>query len=363
MVNNLFTYATSELSQDAFLAWLFSHAIKGINGCDQELTNCAKDFLNEFLFTDDKFKGREFWLTKAPERQFNKIDLLLTIKFNDEDKEYKVIIEDKTYTSEHSNQLERYKEAIESQDSSIDEEHILCIYYKTGLQSNLDNVKKNKYNACVGKDVFEFFCNKKYSNIKNDIFQNYRSFVEYISDQTDSWKNADIEKWDYHAKNGFFAHLKDQLNNLGYGCDYAFEYNPAGGEYVLYQDPDKNNPIKTNKGYADYILEVEKTGLFQLYFQFVLKNNKLYFDIRVTPVDKNKTITKPIRESLCLAKRWKNNNPFKKPDRYASKGKTMTLCRYSTDWKNGDCVSNLKDLLYEYEKEIEKIREHDDENN
>ena len=350
MVNNLFTYATSELSQDAFLAWLFSHAIKGIEDryhCNPELkklTDCAKDFLNEFLFTDDKFKGREFWLTKAPERQFNKIDLLLTIKFNDEDKEYKVIIEDKTYTSEHSNQLERYKEAIKSQDISIDEEHILCIYYKIGLQSNLDNVKNNNYTACVGKDVFEFF--NKYSNIKNDIFQNYRSFVEHISDQTDSWKNADIEKWDYHAKNGFFAHLKEQLNNEDYECDYAFEYNPAGGEYVLYQRSDKNNPIETN------------AGLFQLYFQFVLKNNELYFDIRVTHAgDKKETITKPIRESLCLANWWEKNNPFKKPDRYASKGKTMTLCRYNKEIKISDGIENLSELLNDYKNEINKIRE------
>ena len=349
MVNNLFTYATSELSQDAFLAWLFSHAIEGIEDCDPELTKCAKDFLYEF--TDDKFKGRDFWLTKAPERQFNKIDLLLTIKFNDEDKEYKVIIEDKTYTSEHSNQLERYKEAIKSQDISIDEEHILCIYYKTGLQSNLDNVKSNNYKACVGKNVADFF--DKYSNIKNDIFQNYRSFVKHICNQTDSWQNADIEKWDYHAKNGFFAHLKEQLNKKGYECDYAFEYNPAGGEYVLYQHSDKNNQIKTN------------TGLFRLYFQFVLKNNELYFDIRVTPADdKNKTITKPIRESLCLDNWWKKNNTFKKPDRYGSKGETMALCRYSTAWKNGmECVSKLEDLLKDYDHEIEKIRKHADENN
>ncbi|MBR2921695.1 MAG: PD-(D/E)XK nuclease family protein [Alphaproteobacteria bacterium] len=345
MVNNLFTYATSELSQDAFLAWLFSHAIEGIGDRDRELTKCAKDFLNEFLFTDDKFKGREFWLTKAPERQFNKIDLLLTIKFNDEDKEYKVIIEDKTSTSEHDNQLERYKEAIESQDSSIDKEHLLCIYYKTGLQSNLDNVKKNNYKACVGKNVYNFFCNKKYSNIKSDIFQNYCSFVEHICNQTDSWKNADIEKWDYHAKNGFFAHLKKQLNNKGYECDYAFEYNPAGGEYVLYQHSDKNNQVKTN------------AGLFQLYFQFVLKNNELYFDIRVTHADdKKETITKPIRESLCLDNWRKENNPFKKPVRYG-KGKTITLCRYNKEIKISDGIENLSELLNDYKNEINKIRE------
>ena len=342
MVNNLFTYATSELSQDAFLAWLFSHAIEGIEDCDPELTKCAKDFLYEF--TDDKFKGRDFWLTKAPERQFNKIDRLLTIKFNDEDKEYKVIIEDKTYTTEHNDQLKRYIDAIQSQDSSIDEEHILCIYYKTGLQSNLDNVKRNNYKACVGKDVSKFF--NKYSNIKNDIFQNYCSFVKHISEQTDSWKNADIEKWDYHAKNGFFAHLKKQLNNEGYKCDFAFEYNPSGGEYVLYQHSDKINLVETNAGF------------FQLYFQFVLKNNELYFDIRVTPADdKNKTITKTIRESLCLDNWWWKINPFKKPNKYASKGKTMTLCQYNKEIKISDGIENLSELLNDYKNEINKIRE------
>ena len=48
MNNNLFRYATSELSQDAFICWLLSYAIKDCNK-DEALTNCAKDFIRFFI--------------------------------------------------------------------------------------------------------------------------------------------------------------------------------------------------------------------------------------------------------------------------------------------------------------------------
>ena len=46
--NNLFAYATSELSQDAFIAWLMSFAMKEFEGKDVLLTNCARDVIKIF---------------------------------------------------------------------------------------------------------------------------------------------------------------------------------------------------------------------------------------------------------------------------------------------------------------------------
>ena len=46
--NNLFAYATSELSQDAFIAWLMSFAMKEFEGKDVLLTKCAREVIKIF---------------------------------------------------------------------------------------------------------------------------------------------------------------------------------------------------------------------------------------------------------------------------------------------------------------------------
>ena len=43
--NNLFEYATSELSQDAFIAWFLSHLMEANRQKDPAITKCAADFM------------------------------------------------------------------------------------------------------------------------------------------------------------------------------------------------------------------------------------------------------------------------------------------------------------------------------
>ena len=48
MKNNIFSYATGELSQDAFICWLMSYAMKDAEN-DTALRMCAHDFLGQFI--------------------------------------------------------------------------------------------------------------------------------------------------------------------------------------------------------------------------------------------------------------------------------------------------------------------------
>lgn len=70
--NNLFNYATSELSQDAFLCWLASYALEAAEP-DDALRSCAREMLELFV---PEFNGRPFTLTDV-ERQVWHIDALL----------------------------------------------------------------------------------------------------------------------------------------------------------------------------------------------------------------------------------------------------------------------------------------------
>lgn len=56
-----------------------------------------------------EFEGKKFKLLNV-ERQVDNVDVLLTVEC--EEKIYKIIVEDKTYTSEHDNQLNRYVEEL-----------------------------------------------------------------------------------------------------------------------------------------------------------------------------------------------------------------------------------------------------------
>lgn len=49
MKNNLFQYATKELSQDAFICWLCSFALEDAKKDDMELVMCAKELICKFL--------------------------------------------------------------------------------------------------------------------------------------------------------------------------------------------------------------------------------------------------------------------------------------------------------------------------
>ena len=109
--NNLFRYATSELSQDAFICWLASHDLVDEGGAyvsnDAALQSCAKRMLAMFV---PEFNGKDYSLICIEKQKFS-VDVLLTVKCDGN--LYKIIVEDKTYTNQHDNQLLRYKEVVQ----------------------------------------------------------------------------------------------------------------------------------------------------------------------------------------------------------------------------------------------------------
>ena len=109
MKNNIFEYATGELSQDAFICW-----------CANWYNDDSKPRLQEMSVELMKhFAGIDEINSVSICRQFSqdvyieaqkyalKIDVLIIV--NDS---VTVIVEDKTYTSEHDNQIQRYVEGI-----------------------------------------------------------------------------------------------------------------------------------------------------------------------------------------------------------------------------------------------------------
>ena len=146
-MNNLFDFATSELSQDAVICWC-------VNWFNDDSNPALKKMSTEIIEKIAPISASEIRSVQI-KRQLSKkvpdgkgkdivvkIDVLLIIN-----KSIAVIIEDKTNTSEHSEQIARYKIGLKKMiddciistdelDNSAPE--IITVYWKTGFFTDYD---------------------------------------------------------------------------------------------------------------------------------------------------------------------------------------------------------------------------------
>ncbi len=172
---NIFKFATSELSQDAFICWLVSH----VNYLeDMKLNKCAKDFvalLHNIRHKDTPITGDDVKEIKELKQQYFHTDVYFQAIINISNKDYVIsfIIEDKMYTSHHSDQLKKYKNQING--DNIEEDEIIGIYFKTGYIYPEDEEAKTKYDYEIldYEKLHDFL--KKYQ-IDNLIFDSYKKY-------------------------------------------------------------------------------------------------------------------------------------------------------------------------------------------
>lgn len=222
--NNLFEYATSELSQDAFICWLASYAHEEAEK-DEALNECARKMLEMFV---KEFEGKNFKLLNV-ERQVDNVDVLLTVDC--EGVIYKIIVEDKTYTSEHDNQLERYKKNLEDQHKA-DNFIIKGVYYKTGFQSDLSSVEKSEYKVIKREEMLGLM--KPYAEkTNNQIFINYYNYWNSKQKLVETFKTLPVIDWSWWAVYGFYDYLKKELSDQKLWLWYGYVANPSGGFHAM----------------------------------------------------------------------------------------------------------------------------------
>lgn len=228
MKNNLFTYATSELSQDAFLCWLMSYAMKDAKK-DEALRRCAVAFLKQFVPPIKTLEDGEIYVSNI-ERQHGKIDVLLTLEGG-----YKIIVEDKTFTSDHDEQLTRYKDLLISE--GVNPELVYGIYYKTGFESDTSNAEKAGYAVFDRKRILSIL-NANSSGMTNDIFLDYLDYYNTFESETQRYKILPVEQWDWKMIQGYYYDLKKAADFRRGSLDGAFNYgyvaNPSGGFYGMW---------------------------------------------------------------------------------------------------------------------------------
>ena len=290
--NNLFNYATSELSQDAFICYLCSFAIKG-NDNNKVLYNCAIEFINLMLPDNNKLKMGEYLDTdenyQPIMQQYNNIDVLICAKG------FKIIIEDKTFTGLHDDQINKYKKSLLDQGVSADK--ICTVYYKIIEQSNTENVDF-EFNRNKLLDLF----NTYYSDANDKIFTDYVDYLKKIDNSVNDY-NKSIVEWETNQYIGFFNFLKsERLIDDGYWqAGWGYVPNQTGGFMGMWWSPKSiNNLYNSCKGELYIQIEANRIVL------------KIYND------DLNKEMSEDEQEQIINARyRFKNElDAFIKDEKY-----------------------------------------------
>lgn len=299
---NIFDYAPSELSQDAFICWLLKHADPDIDIKDEKMVKTAQYFLNSlFEISGKKLPGDLQNLEIR--KQVEKIDVLVLV--NDKNA---LIIEDKTNTKDHSDQLIGYLKKFENKYTEYKKDNILPIYFKTGDQSSYEDVKDKGYKVYKRNNFLNVL---KYGidlGISNRLFTDYYEYLLNIENEVNRYIDEPFYNWTDRSLIGLYKHLKEEINSDN--CKWGYENNRSGGFMGF------SWHVKNHNGFLTWLqLELKINNKVENF-----KNN-LCFKIGVNDeaYDKNQ-IRDIIRKYHDIIKSHHISKDMERPGRLISKG-------------------------------------------
>lgn len=219
---NIFNYAKKELSQDAVITCILN-----------ERDDDAKDFIRSMLGEDCP---KEFEIVQV-ENQYCKIDVLVTIKVTvpGEDKHYEaIIIEDKTNTFLHGEQLKKYidkvKEKKYQEKKGGRKKEYKTIYFVLFKTGDYYFWERDVYNELQDKYIEKNDWMKK-ENFKTYLLRGFKTFLE--------GKEASLE--DY----GWFGDYKKHIDKISSGAAWCIDLEKTKQDFVediTYGKWGENNP-------------------------------------------------------------------------------------------------------------------------
>lgn len=188
---NIFNYAKKELSQDAVITCILN-----------EKDNDAEDFIRSMLGEDCP---KEFTI-ESVSNQKSRIDIFVKLKVGEHYEA--VIIEDKTNTFLHDNQLEKYIQAV-GKKKKKEYEKVYFVLFKTGTYYFWE------------KDMYDDM-QEKYKAKSNIFFKTYLldSFQEYINSVTLDYGWFEDFKNYINGKKSVSSWMTSPANNSAVFIDY-----------------------------------------------------------------------------------------------------------------------------------------------
>jgi len=220
---NIFDHARSELAQDAVLAYILRWASPDlpVEG-HSPLRELGKNLLDALLQSVG-VDPLSFWELRNLDvvTQTYSIDVLVTV--NDS---IQLLIEDKTGTKEHSNQIERYKEALkkawreEREGEPLPD--IRAVYVKTKNEARSQR-PCSANGSLFREDLLDVL--GRTPNTGNTIIEEWRQHLQAKQEETASFRDHPARHWSWHAWEGLFMSLEDWLAeqvNAALGTDEAY---------------------------------------------------------------------------------------------------------------------------------------------
>lgn len=222
MTPNLFDFATSELSQDAFLCWLLSWAQPACRETHPSLHAVARALLDD-CYRRAGATAPAHLSSLEIRRQEGGIDILCIV-----DTEWAILIEDKAGTRQRPGQLEKYRYHVTAT-LGFAAERVIPIYLQSGDQSDYREVEQQGFHAITRADLLGFLESAAGLQARetSDIFRDFSARLRRIEDGIQSYRHLPPDAWSraWHPWKGFYSALQQQLREGHW--DYVA--NPSGG--------------------------------------------------------------------------------------------------------------------------------------
>ncbi|MCG7344022.1 PD-(D/E)XK nuclease family protein [Sporosarcina sp. ACRSL] len=216
---NLFQFATSELSQDAFLCYLIAWSSKRYRLLDEPLHEAAVHFIST-IFNAHGITAPTVE-TVTIERQFKSLDIFAVI--NDT---YAIVIEDKTFTDDHSDQLVRYREAVKREFPNLIQ---LPVYYKIADQSQYHSAIAAGYVPFKREMMIRILKDGIAKGVTNTIFLDYYRHLQKLEDKYCSFRTTPVSEWDSYAWQGFYQEIQKSIDG-----EWGYVPNRSGGFWAFW---------------------------------------------------------------------------------------------------------------------------------
>lgn len=184
--NNIFDYATKELTQDAFLRWL----LENFDSDQEDVKHVSREIIKAFL-DDGNVEIDDITQVEAF-AQVRKLDILVFVATKKS--KHLIAIEDKTDTFEHNNQLDIYRQYL--QKTYIDYKQHYVFYKTSPMTSEETNLVSSKGWAIFDIDkIFDMFIKPKIE-IKHYLISSYIQYIESLFTLYRGVLPVDITLWE-----------------------------------------------------------------------------------------------------------------------------------------------------------------------
>jgi hypothetical protein len=215
-MENIFSFATSELSQDAFLAYLISASKKGSSQPIQDY-KISQVFLKAFLSTNGKVEITDIRLQEdakyidsiTGDKIKGRIDLVIEGIYGK--KPFILVIEDKTQTSQHDDQLERYRNYVNIKYTNY-KKHF--IYFKSDVEGEIEYVNSANYKVFTIKEIVDLIILSEMDKSTNTIFKEWRVSILNRYTYLNRYENIPVKDWmapeNKGIWKGFFYYIQNK---------------------------------------------------------------------------------------------------------------------------------------------------------